>query len=135
MSLRPLPTPDSGFDGLLGYAELLHGDGEMRARIPVRPELLQPFGLVHGGVYASVAESLASIGTFLGVSDRGMHAMGLSNQTSFVRPITSGHINMVARAIHRGGTTWIWECEVRDDDDRLCAVTRMTIAVRAPRAS
>ncbi|ADB51902.1 PaaI family thioesterase [Conexibacter woesei] len=135
MSLRPLPPSESGFDSLLGYEELLHGDGEMRARIPVKPELLQPFGLVHGGVYASVAETLASLGTFLGVSRDGMHAMGLSNQTSFIRPITEGHINVSARAIHRGSTTWIWECEVRDDADRLCAVTRMTIAVRAPRAS
>lgn len=130
MSLRPLPLPDRGFDRLFGYTELLHGDGEMRARIPVKPDLLQPFGLVHGGLYASVAETLASIGTYLGVHEQGMAAMGLSNQTSFIRPITEGAINVSARAIHRGRTTWIWEVEVRDDAERLCAVTRMTIAVR-----
>lgn len=135
MSLRPLPIPDRGFDSLFGYAELEHGDGEVRARIPVKPELLQPFGLVHGGLYASVAETLASIGTYLGVREQGMHAMGLSNQTSFIRPITEGDIHVTARAIHRGRSTWIWECEVRDDQQRLCAVTRMTIAVRAPRES
>lgn len=133
MSLKPLPVPDRGLDGLLGYEELLYGDGELRARIPVRPELLQPFGLVHGGLYATVAETLASIGTYLGVHEQGLHAMGLSNQTNFVRPITSGSIHVTARAIHRGRTTWLWECEARDDDDRLCAVTRMTIAVREPR--
>ncbi len=136
MSLRPLPLPDRGFDRLFGYTELLHGDGEMRARIPVKDDLLQPFGLVHGGLYASVAETIASIGTYLGVYEQGMAAMGLSNQTSFIRPITAGHVNVSARAIHRGRTTWIWEVEVHDDDERLCAVTRMTIAVRpAPRAA
>ena len=136
MSLRPLPLPDRGFDSLFGYTELLHGDGEMRARIPVKPELTQPFGLVHGGLYASVAETVASMGTYIGVYRDGMAAMGLSNQTSFIRPITAGHVNASARAIHRGRTTWIWEVEIHDDDDRLCAVTRMTIAVRpAPRAA
>ena len=135
MSLRPLPLPDRGFDRLFGYSELQHGDGEMRARIPVQDDVLQPFGLVHGGLYAAVAETLASLGTYLGVSERGMAAMGLSNQTSFLRPITAGHVNVLARAIHRGSTTWVWEVEVRDDDDRLCAVTRMTIAVRPARAA
>lgn len=136
MSLRPLPLPDRGFDRLFGYSELHYGDGEMTARIPVQADLLQPFGLVHGGLYASVAETLASMGTYLGVHEQGMAAMGLSNQTSFIRPITAGHVNVRAKAIHRGRTTWIWEVEVHDDDDRLCAVTRMTIAVRpAPRAA
>lgn len=133
MSLRPLPLPDRGLDSLFGYSELLHGDGEVRARIPVRPELLQPFGLVHGGLYASVAETLASIGTYIGVHEEGKQAMGLSNSTSFLRPITSGHVNAHARAFHRGRTTWLWDVEIRDDEDRLCAVTRMTIAVRDPR--
>lgn len=107
----------------------------MRARIPVRADLLQPFGLVHGGLYASVAETLASIGTYLGVHEDGMQAMGLSNSTSFLRPITSGSIHVSARAFHRGRTTWLWDVEIRDDDDRLCATTRMTIAVRPARVS
>ena len=61
----------------------------------------------------------------------GNTAMGLSNQTSFLRPVTRGSINAVARARHRGRTTWVWEVELSDDDDRLCALTRVTVAVRA----
>ena len=57
--------------------------------------------------------------------------MGLSNQTSFLRPVTEGSINAVARARHRGRTTWVWEVELTDDDGRLCALTRVTVAVRA----
>jgi uncharacterized protein (TIGR00369 family) len=57
-------------------------------------------------------------------------AMGLSNQTSFLRPVTQGAINAVARVRHRGRTTWVWEVELTDDDGRLCALTRVTIAVR-----
>lgn len=135
MSLGRLPIPDRGFDQLLGYDALERVDaGELRARIPFGPHLTQPFGLVHGGVFATVAETLASLGTYLAVAEEGKHAMGLANQTSFLRPVTRGAIHATARAIHRGRTTWIWDVEMRDDDDRLCAVTRMTIAVREARA-
>jgi 1,4-dihydroxy-2-naphthoyl-CoA hydrolase len=133
VSLSPLPLDTEGFNALIGYSEVLHGDGELRAKVPVGPHLLQPFGLVHGGVYASIAETLASVGTYLAVAEDGKHAMGLANATNFMRPITSGTIHVVARAIHRGSTTWLWDVEVRDDDDRLCAITRMTIAVRPAR--
>ena len=102
----------------------------MRGRLEVREEVLQPAGLVHGGVYASVAETLASIATHLSVAGDGRAAMGLSNQTSFLRPITEGHVNAEARVRHRGRTTWVWEVDFTDDQDRLCALCRMTIAVR-----
>ncbi len=60
--------------------------------------------------------------------------MGLSNQTSFLRPITQGTIHAKAIRRHRGRTTWVWEVEVTDDEGRLCVLTRMTVAVRAPAA-
>ncbi len=101
-----------------------------RGRVVVRDALKQPFGLVHGGVYAALAESLASVATAVNVYDDGDIAMGLSNQTSFLRPITGGTVNASAIRRHRGRTTWVWDVEVTDDAGRLCAVTRMTIAVR-----
>jgi 1,4-dihydroxy-2-naphthoyl-CoA hydrolase len=130
----PASPQHPGFDALLGLRDVAAGEaGAITAKLPVRPDLLQPFGLVHGGVFASIAESLASMGTFLGVHEQGMHAMGLSNSTSFLRPILAGTIHATARPFHRGRTTWLWDVEIRDDDDRLCATTRMTIAVRPAR--
>ncbi len=121
---------DVGFDRLYGL-EILELSAELvRGRVAVRDELKQPAGLVHGGVYAAVAESLATTGTAAVVVADGNTAMGLSNQTSFLRPVTSGAIHAVARPRHRGRTTWVWEVELTDDDDRLCAVTRVTAAVR-----
>ena len=122
---------DSGFDGLYGLE--IHGiaDDEVTARVPVRDELKQPAGLVHGGVFASIAESMTSIATWLAVKSDGQVAQGLSNQTSFLRPIVDGTVHAVARRRHRGRTTWVWEVEISDDDQRLCALVRMTIAVRA----
>jgi 1,4-dihydroxy-2-naphthoyl-CoA hydrolase len=119
-----------GFDGLYGL-ELVDLDPDgARAQVRVRDELKQPYGLVHGGVFAAIAESLASIGTARAVADEDRIAMGLSNQTSFLRPITEGTIHAVAVARHRGRTTWVWEVEMSDDAGRLCVLTRMTIAVR-----
>ncbi len=108
------------------------GEEVARGRVQVREELKQPAGLVHGGVYAAISESLASIATAIAVAADGFTAMGLSNQTSFLRPITEGTIDAVAVRKHRGRTTWVWEVEMFDDQQRLCVLTRMTIAVRQP---
>ncbi|HVS28307.1 MAG TPA: PaaI family thioesterase [Solirubrobacteraceae bacterium] len=121
------------FESLLGLEILEHDEQRVTARVPVRRELKQGAGLVHGGVYASVAESLASAATYLAVASDGNAAMGLSNSTSFMRPITEGQIHALARRRHRGRTTWIWDVDFSDDQDRLCASTRVTIAVRPAR--
>ena len=119
-----------GFDRLYGLELVALGEDEVSARVPVREELKQPAGLVHGGVYAAVAESLASLATALGVLGEGSTAMGLSNSTSFLRPITEGTVHARATRIHRGRTTWVWDVRFSDDAEHTCAVTRMTIAVR-----
>jgi uncharacterized protein (TIGR00369 family) len=119
-----------GFERLFGLELLELGEERARARVVVRDELKQPAGLVHGGVYAAIAESLASWATAMAVVPEGKLAVGLSNQTSFLRPITSGTIEAVAIRRHRGRSTWVWEVDISDADGRLCTLTRMTIAVR-----
>lgn len=121
---------DHGFDGLCGLEILAISHTEVTGEVMVRDEIKQHAGLVHGGVYASIAESLASLGTAFAVIDEGKMAMGLANQTSFLRPITEGTVHAVARRLHRGRTTWVWDVEITDDQGRLCVVTRMTVAVR-----
>ena len=120
----------TGFDALYGLEVLSYSDEEVRAQVRVRDELRQPAGLVHGGVFASIAESICSMATWLAVHDQGQTAQGLSNQTSFLRPIVDGTIHAVARRRHRGRTTWVWEVDISDDAQRLCALVRMTVAVR-----
>jgi uncharacterized protein (TIGR00369 family) len=121
---------DVGFDHLYGLRVTEVGDGSMRGTVSVRDAIKQPAGLVHGGIYAAVAESLATTGTALAVIGNGDTAVGLSNQTSFLRPVTEGDVHAWARARHRGRTTWVWEVECTDDSDRLCALSRITVAVR-----
>jgi 1,4-dihydroxy-2-naphthoyl-CoA hydrolase len=123
---------DQGFDALYGLVIDAYDveAGEMTGHVEIAPHHLQPAGLVHGGVFASIAESMTSLGTWFAVQDDGKSAQGLSNQTSFLRPILSGTIHARARARHRGRTTWVWEVEITDDQERLCSLVRMTIAVR-----
>jgi uncharacterized protein (TIGR00369 family) len=125
-----LELPHLGYDKFYGLEITESSVGLVRGQVSVRDELKQPYGLIHGGVYASIAESLASLGTGAAVLPEGKLAMGLSNQTSFLRPITQGTIHALAHARHRGRTTWVWDVEITDDEGRLCALTRMTIAVR-----
>jgi uncharacterized protein (TIGR00369 family) len=120
-----------GFDALYGLELLSISDTEVNGRVSVRDDLKQGAGLVHGGVYAAMAESMASLATALSVLENGEMAMGLSNSTSFLRPVTEGSVNARAERIHRGRTTWVWDVTFTDEQGRTCAVTRMTIAVRA----
>jgi 1,4-dihydroxy-2-naphthoyl-CoA hydrolase len=119
-----------GLGELIGLEYLDAGADEVRARIEVTDGVRQPFGLVHGGVYAAIAESICSAATWAAVHGDGMVAMGQSNSATFLRPITEGHVNAVARPRHRGRTTWVWDVEITDDAGRECALVRMTVAVR-----
>jgi 1,4-dihydroxy-2-naphthoyl-CoA hydrolase len=119
-----------GFDRLYGLELLAYDETQVSAQVKVRDELKQPAGLVHGGVYAAIAESITSLATALAVMEDGNTAMGLSNSTSFLRPVTDGVVHAQATRLHRGRTTWVWDVSFSDDAGHACAVTRMTIAVR-----
>ncbi len=120
----------SHFDALLGTEWLDDDPDHARVRLPMRDELRQPVGLMHGGVMSTLVESVCSRATGLAVLEEGMAVMGQSISVNFLRPITAGWAEVRARARHRGRTTWVWEAEVRDSEDRLCALAQMTIAVR-----
>lgn len=115
---------------LIGIEHLDAGDGEARARVEVTDRILQPYGLVHGGVYAVVAETICSKATHEAVAGEGKVALGQSNSATFLRPISTGHVNAVGRARHRGRTSWVWQVEITDDEGRLCALGEVVVAVR-----
>ena len=89
---------------------------EVRAHVAVTDALKQPLGLVHGGVYATLADALTAT-----------TGRTVSNQTSFLRPITQGTIHATARRRHKGRTTAVWEVDITDDEGRLCALVRTTV--------
>lgn len=124
------PSDRPHFDGLIGTEWISHDPEDARVRLAVRDELRQPFGLMHGGVMSTLIESICSRATAGAVWDEGMAAMGQSINVSFIRPVTTGAIEVRARARHRGRTTWLWQAEVLDDEGKVCALGQMTIAVR-----
>jgi 1,4-dihydroxy-2-naphthoyl-CoA hydrolase len=126
-------TLPSGFAEEIGTEWIDLDPDNARARIAVERRHLQPFGIVHGGVYATLAESICSAATYNATREDGTVAMGQSNDTTFLRPVGDGHITATAKARHRGRTTWVWDVEMADDEGRVCALSRMTIAVRPRR--
>jgi 1,4-dihydroxy-2-naphthoyl-CoA hydrolase len=134
---QPSDEPGSvrGFASLLGIEniEVAEDHSSVTARAEVTDRLLQPFGVVHGGVYAGIAESICSWATLHAVREQDMVAMGQASTANFLRPISAGYVNVVATRRHGGRTTWVWDVECSDDEGRTCALVRMTIAVRAAR--
>jgi uncharacterized protein (TIGR00369 family) len=124
--------PPKGFDGLYGL-QLIRADAEeARARLDVGPQHLQSAGIVHGGVYCTMAETLASMGTWV-ATGKDKFVAGMSNNTTFLRPVREGTITGVATPRQTGRTTWVWDVELIGDDGRPAAISRVTIAVREPR--
>ena len=120
-------------DGILGFERVEMDSGHASARFTVENKHRQPFGIVHGGVYAALAEGLCSGATYMQVAGDGKIAVGSSNFTSFLRPVTHGVVTANARALHSGRTTWVWECEFTNEDGKRCAISRVTLAVIDPR--
>jgi uncharacterized protein (TIGR00369 family) len=106
---------------MLNTQVLSRTDDQIQARVEVTDALRQPLGLLHGGVFAALADQLTS--------DAATRA--ISSQTSFLRPITGGHVNATARRRHNGRTTAVWEVDMTDDEGRLCALVRITLALQS----
>jgi 1,4-dihydroxy-2-naphthoyl-CoA hydrolase len=132
MTDSPVGTyPAAGtLDDVLGFELVELSEDRCRARFSVEPRVQQPMGLVHGGAYAALAESMVSMATYRAVAGDGSVAVGQSNHTTFLRPVTSGNVHAEARPLHQGRTSWVWDVDFTDDEGRRCATTRMILAVR-----
>ena len=123
--------PDvSPFSGLIGVEWLSNDPDGAQARIEVRDDLKQPYGYLHGGVIMTMIDELCSRSTVIQVIMDGMVALGQTIDISLVRSVTEGSVTVTARARHRGKTTWVWDAEASDDQGRLCALAKVTVAVR-----
>ncbi len=116
------PNFTSPFDSELGlrFTEL-SPDGA-RAQLDITPKLMQPRGLVHGGVYCSMIESMASVSAYLWLSTRGGgNVVGVNNNTDFLRSVSSGTVYGAAEPIHRGRRQQLWLVTITDANDRVVA--------------
>jgi 1,4-dihydroxy-2-naphthoyl-CoA hydrolase len=115
----------------IGLEYLALGPDRVVARIPVEPNT-QPYGMLHGGATATLCESVASYGTAMVV---GMDKIvtGIELNVNHLRAVRRGHITATATPLHIGRTTAVWDMRVHDDEGRLIAVSRLTVAIREPR--
>jgi uncharacterized protein (TIGR00369 family) len=114
------PDITGGFVALLGLEFVETSADRVVIRWRCRPELHQPYGIQHGGVYASVVETAASIGGAMWFGDRGQ-VVGVSNQTDFLRAVRDGELVAVGTPVHRGRSQQLWQVEITDETDRLVA--------------
>jgi 1,4-dihydroxy-2-naphthoyl-CoA hydrolase len=118
----------AGFDQLIGLDLTSVDADEVRASLVVTPDLLQPYGLLHGGVLCSIVETLGSVGGATWFGERG-HVVGTSNHTNLLRSARDGaQLQAVATPVHRGRTSQLWSVEVRDEQDKLVATGQLKVA-------
>ncbi|MEU7780707.1 PaaI family thioesterase [Micromonospora parva] len=115
-----IPDLTGGFAALLGLTFEEASADRVVISWQVRPELHQPFGIQHGGVYCAVVETAASVGGALWLADRGT-VVGVSNQTDFLRAVRDGELTAVGTPVHRGRSQQLWQVEITDADARLVA--------------
>jgi uncharacterized protein (TIGR00369 family) len=116
------PLPEASFDKELGleFTEL-SPDGA-RAQLEIQPKLLQPMGIVHGGVYCSIVESMASVAAYTWLNaNGGGSVVGVNNNTDFLHAISGGTVYGTATPVHRGRLQQLWQVTITDSDDRVVA--------------
>jgi 1,4-dihydroxy-2-naphthoyl-CoA hydrolase len=116
----------------LGIEFLEVGDDFIRGRVPVDTRTIQPYGLLHGGVSVVLAETLGSCGAAY-ASPEDHRAVGLDINANHIKGTTSGWVTGTARPVHVGRTTQVWQIDLRNDAGELTCVSRITMAVLAPR--
>ena len=100
----------------------------VRARLSLNEDHHQPFGRVHGGIYAIAVEGVASAGACAAVADQDMYAVGTNNNTDFLRPVTVAEVEVLAEAVFQGRTQQLWEVSItRVDDGKLVARGRLRL--------
>lgn len=116
--------------GHLGIQFLEIGDDYLTARMPVDERTCQPWGMLHGGASAAFAETLGSVGGNFAIDPEQAYVVGMEINANHLRPIQAGWVIGTARPLHLGRTTQVWQIQIRDEDERLIAVSRLTLAIR-----
>ena len=113
---------DVSFDDVLGLKYLVIGSDRVQARLEITDKLLQPWGIVHGGVYCSIIESVASISGQTWLQEHGGgKVVGVNNNTDFLRAVSSGTVTAVSSPVHRGRLQQLWLTIITDENDRVVA--------------
>ena len=124
------PSEEGRFVGMVGLEVSYEDDGNVRGRLAIRPELQQPYGIVHGGVYCTMVETLASHAAALRAMGNGDIVVGVSNTTDFLRATREGVLEAITEAVHVGRTQHLWQVRIwREADGKVVARGQVRLQV------
>lgn len=118
-----------GMADVLGIEFKLLSAEKVTATMPVDDRTRQPFGLLHGGASAALAETVASIGAFLNIDGDKQAAVGVELNVNHIRGKTEGIVTATATPLHRGRRTHVWDIRIEDEEGRVVAASRLTLAI------
>ncbi len=119
---------------LLGMEFTEIGADYLRMIMPVDNRTKQPYGLLHGGASAALAETVGSVASSLIIDPKKQICVGLDINANHIKGVTSGYVHAIARPLHIGTTTHVWDIRICDDDNKLVCISRLTVAVRDKKA-
>ncbi len=109
------------------------GPDYLRAMMPVDHRTVQPYGLLHGGASAALAETVGSVASALIIDTEKQICVGLEINANHVRGVREGYVHAIARPLHIGSGTHVWDIRITDDHHKLVCVSRLTVAILAKR--
>jgi len=127
--LQPLGKNTMGDHLGIEFTEV--GEDFLKGRMPVDNRTRQPYGLLHGGASVALAETLGSVAAAFVVDRRAYNAVGLEINANHLRGVREGFVTGIARPLHLGKTTHVWEIRISDDRDKLVCISRLTVAILA----
>lgn len=113
----------------LGIQFLEIGEDTIKASMPVDHRTIQPYGMLHGGASATLAETLGSVAGHLCIDGNAKMVVGLEINANHIRPVSGGWVYGVVRPIHIGSSTQVWEIRISNEQDKLVCISRLTLAV------
>lgn len=105
------------------------GPDYLRAMMPVDHRTIQPYGLLHGGASAALAETVGSVASALVIDQQKLICVGLEINANHVRGVREGYVHAIAKPLHLGGSTHVWDIRITDDQHKLVCVSRLTVAI------
>ena len=120
---------EKSMGGHLGIEFIEIGEDFIKARMPVDHRTQQPFGLLHGGASAALAETLGSVGAMSVINTDSHFCVGLEINTNHIKGVKEGNVTGVARPVHIGNKTQVWEIKLSDENEELVSVSRLTLMV------
>ncbi|SEV90383.1 1,4-dihydroxy-2-naphthoyl-CoA hydrolase [Chitinophaga sp. YR573] len=106
------------------------GPDYLRMIMPVNNLTRQPYGLLHGGASAALAETVGSVGSWLIIDTTKQICVGLDINANHIKGVKDGYVHAIARPLHIGSTTHVWDIRISDEHNKLVCISRLTVAIR-----